>query len=79
MLVGALLVGGGAAVIAALQYVIASGTATVKLENRSDDTVVSGYIAVCEQRQALSGVNPGTTIQMQFDVPSDCHYTVRLR
>jgi hypothetical protein len=79
MLVGALLVVAVCALaIVVLRQWPGSGTATVRLENRSDQTVVNGYIAVCEQRQPLSGVKPGTTVEMNFDVPRDCHYSVRL-
>jgi hypothetical protein len=78
MLVGTLLVAACALAIVAISYWIGSGTATVKLENRSEQAVVDGYIAVCEQRRNLSRVKPGTTVEMQFDVPRDCHYSVRL-
>lgn len=78
MLVGTLLMAACALAIVALSYWVGSGTTTVKRENRSDQAVVNGYIAVCEQRRNLSRVKPGTTVQMQFDVRRDCHYSVRL-
>ena len=81
MLVGTLLMAACAlpfVAIVAISYWLGSGTATVKLENRSDQAVVNGYIEVCEQRRNLSRVKPGTTVEMQFDVPRDCHYSVRL-
>jgi hypothetical protein len=78
VLIGALLMAACAFAMVALRYWPGRGTTTVTLENRSEHTVVNGYIAVCEQRRGLSRVKPGTTVQIQFDVPRDCHYSVRL-
>jgi hypothetical protein len=56
-----------------------SGIATVKIENQSDQTVEHGYVTVCDHKTSLSGLEPGATVQMQFEVRKDCHYDVRLR
>jgi hypothetical protein len=55
-----------------------SGTATVHLDNQSNQTVDRGHIAVCDQEHAVRGLKPRQTALIQFEVRRDCHYAVRL-
>lgn len=59
------------------EFFVSPNTAKISFENKSKVQVKSIEVQLCTEIQNVVVVEPGKTVSFKFNIPGDCHFSVK--